>query len=210
MKMKVRVSELRKLLNKAIMEVLQAEDHSAHSKDSGYSSEVEESISREKRAEHGYGNEDTPEYDDVMETTLGASDPNKFQPQQSANQSAALHTRDKSQMQGVGPRPGMDTAFAPIGGQKEAMTGATNPNKPQMGAQASANLHTRDKSQMQGVGPRPTMATAFGDQPPKKEAAGPSDKAEDFMRKNKADYKKRYGARWKDALYADAAKKSKK
>src|SRR5210317_1918853 len=39
-----------------------------------------------------------------------------------------------------------------------------------------------------------------------KEAAPPSDKAEEFVKKNKADFKKRYGSKWKDVLYATANK----
>jgi len=38
-----------------------------------------------------------------------------------------------------------------------------------------------------------------------KEAA-PSDKAEKFIKKNKEDFKKRYGTKWKDRLYATASK----
>ena len=39
-----------------------------------------------------------------------------------------------------------------------------------------------------------------------KEAAPPSDKAEKFISKNKASFKKRYGTKWKEAIYATANK----
>lgn len=39
------------------------------------------------------------------------------------------------------------------------------------------------------------------------EVSPPSDKAEEFIAKNKEDFKKRYGARWKEALYSTAWKK---
>lgn len=199
--MKVKISQFRQMVREALMEALE-EDHTSHSKESSYSHDVEESISREKRAEHGYTNEDSPEYDDLMEdqqteAMTGASDPNKPQPG-SASSSAALHTRDKSQMQGVGPRPTMATAFQDPGKKQEAMTGATPPTKPQTGsASASASLHTRDKSQMQGVGPRPTMQTAF----PKE---GLQEKAKLFIKSNKAAYKQKHGQTWKEALMAAA------
>jgi hypothetical protein len=39
------------------------------------------------------------------------------------------------------------------------------------------------------------------------EVAPPSDKAEEFIQKNKGDFKKRYGERWKEVLYATAHEK---
>jgi len=43
----------------------------------------------------------------------------------------------------------------------------------------------------------------------KKENAPSNEKAEDFIKKNKADFKKRYGARWEEVLYSAANKKFK-
>lgn len=39
------------------------------------------------------------------------------------------------------------------------------------------------------------------------EVAPPSSSAEDFIKKNKKDFKKRYGSRWEEVLYATAWKK---
>jgi hypothetical protein len=39
-----------------------------------------------------------------------------------------------------------------------------------------------------------------------KEAAPPGEKAERFIKKNKENFKKRYGTKWKDVLYATASK----
>jgi hypothetical protein len=146
------------------------------------------------------------------EAPAGTLDP-RLKPQP-AQASAALHGRDKSQMQGVGPAPTMmdpkRDPFKPIG---EAPAGTLDPRLKPQSTQASAALHGKDKSQMQGVGPRPTMTDPKrdpfkplgGDQ--MQEASPPSDKAEDFIRKNKDSFKKRYGARWKQALYGAAWEK---
>lgn len=213
--MKVKISQFRQMVREALMEAL-AEDHTSHSKESSYSHDVEESIDTEKRAKLGYaGEQPTGEYDviglheaDVAEAMTGATDPSQKSQQGSASSSAALHTRDKSQMKGVGPRPTMATAF---GDQKpkEAMTGATPPTKPQQSsASSSASLHTRDKSQMQGVGPRPTMQNAFGDQGQQQQQNKPQEglqeKAKLFIKSNKAAYKQKHGSTWKEALMAAA------
>lgn len=107
-----------------------------------------------------------------------------------------------------------DDADAECGDEfEEAAVGTLDPRLAPKPAGASAALHTRDKSQMQGVGPRPSMSNAF-DQlnqmpqlQPKKEAHVPTDKEEDFVKANKEDFKKRYGAKYKDVLYATAKKK---
>ncbi len=113
-------------------EDIQQEDHTAHSKESGYTNEVEEALTGAS------GGMDKPK---------------------SASSSAALHTRDKSKMQGVGPRPTMATAF---GNEKPQQKKEAAP-PPQDPRRQTSLGNPKKGVQMQGVGPRPTMSNAFDD-----------------------------------------------
>lgn len=151
--MRIRLSEFKKIIQKflseAIDEMEQESVDRVNRHERGYDdSEFDESVDRMNRARDGYGETE------FEEASLPPSAP----------QSAKPKVKDKSQMQGVGPRPTMANAFNDPGKKQEAAAGTVDPNLKPKSASSSAALHTRDKSQMQGVGPRPTMATAFGDQ----------------------------------------------
>jgi hypothetical protein len=224
--MRIRLSEFRKIIHKFISEAMdemeqESVDRLNRARDGYGETEFEESIQQEDHTAHS---KESGYSDEVVEALTGAS--GGMDKPKTASSSAALHTRDKSQMKGVGPRPTMANAFndpgkkqeaaaasdqevphtgkssGPMNGmqmikknpngssnltkngnkfkyipgvgvhkQDEAMTGASDPNKQKQSTSSSAALHTRDKSKMQGVGPRPTMATAFGDQEQQKKEA---------------------------------------
>lgn len=285
--MKVKVAELRMAINKFLTEALaeieqEDVDRLRRAKDGYGETEFEEDVDRLRRAADGYGE---TEFEEAL---AGPKDPS-VKTNQSPQASAALHTRDKSQMQGVGPRPTMATAFGDEGDnqdQKKNPDSTFNPNKTVALSPTSPNVVAREKmkadrqasikqisqqqqqqmaqdgwkfekdpsgnwmakpprlgeSEEEGQGFAPKYDGAgnvtnrpgqgfkpsydkngnvsnrkytkdqmkFKDDEKVKESAAPSDKEEEFIKKNKADFKKRYGARWKEVLYATANEKFRK
>lgn len=175
--MKIKVSQLRKFMNEVLVKLM--EDHTAHSVESGYSDQVEETAGPqdpngrdwEDPDFHMQGSEE--EYQNYKKAYDAALKSKDQQPKkeafptkdprlnpQSAQSSAALHTRDKSQMQGVGQRPSMANAFEPIGGQNKPVKQEA-PVPPGMSTQSQRKSNPLKATQMQGVGPRPSLANAF-------------------------------------------------
>ncbi len=98
--MRIRLSEFKKIINKFLSETLEEmqEDHTSHSAESGYSAEIEEDVDRLRRAKDGYGE---TEFEEAVTPP-------------SAPQSSKIKVKDKSKMQGVGPRPTMANAFSSL------------------------------------------------------------------------------------------------
>jgi hypothetical protein len=156
--MKIRLSEFRQIINQFISEALEemekeSVDRLRRAQDGYGETAFEEDTDRLRRAKDGYGETEFEESTSMI---------SKPQAQSSAKGSAALHSKDKSKMQGVGPRPNLANAFGDQS-QKKETTMISKP-QPQSSAKKSASLHSKDKSQMQGVGPRPSLSTAFGNE----------------------------------------------
>lgn len=133
--MRIRLSEFRAIINKFISEAMEEMEQESVDRlnrhASGYDdSEFDESVDRLNRARDGYGETEFEEGAGMLmpgqsscssqeneAAGVGPKDPTAKP--QSAGSSAALHTRDKSQMQGVGPRPTMATAFGDQNQQKK-------------------------------------------------------------------------------------------
>lgn len=106
--------------------------------------EFEEDVDRLRRAADGHGETE------FEEAAVGPKDPSQTT-QQSAQSSAALHQRDKSQMQGVGPRPTMANAFGneQQPQKKETIGDQPDPNKTSILTPNSPNAQARAQQKQQ-------------------------------------------------------------
>lgn len=251
--MRIKRSDLKKVLNAFITEAIQEIENESVNRlrrandgcgetnfeedtdrlrrsDRGYGeSDFEEDIDRLRRSERGHGETDFEEA-----ATTGPQDPNSKAQQPSAASSAALHTRDKSQMQGVGPKRDMSNAFEPIGQKKEAATNFDpNVTVPLSPESPNAIAQTQRKSEKQAQIKQITQSQQkemekqgwkfqrqsdgnwsalpppkSGGSMPKQESADSAiEKKEKFIKANKDSFKRRYGARGLEVLYATANEK---
>ena len=117
---------------------------------------------------------------EMDEAAVGSQDPNR--PQQSAQSSAALHTRDKSQIQPKGNAPDLRNAFS----------GKNDLDRPAQ--QEDHTSHSKESGYSNEI----------------EEAAPPRKQAEEMLRKAKPSFQKKYGKDYQKYLVASLKKALKK